>query len=268
MCIVQGQSNQTIQMRSVLAPARRINKSEVHLWTVRLVAASGQIADLNNTLSNDEKRRVDAFRFQKHKNHFIIARGLLRAILGWYLGEPSEHIDFQYGPQGKPMLCQRYKDVLHFNLAHSEDCALYAFTRDCQIGVDLEFVRELPEAVSLARHFFAKEECADLFSIAAEKQAEAFFNCWTRKEAYLKATGKGLSVALDRFQVSLTPGHPAAFLNLPGDPFHISQWTLFHLASLEGYVGAIAIPSRNCVLRERGFDNTEACLTFLKTDES
>src|ERR1700674_481083 len=166
--------NQIIKMRPALSPARPVNKSEVRLWTVRLVATTGQIADLNNTLSNDEKRRVDAFRFQKHRDFFIIARGLLRAILGWYLGEPSGHINFQYGPQGKPALCQGYKEVLHFNLAHSEDCVLYAFTQDCQVGVDLEFVRELPEAVSIAEHFFAKEECADLFSIAPEKQAEAF----------------------------------------------------------------------------------------------
>jgi 4'-phosphopantetheinyl transferase len=72
-------------------------------------------------------------------------------------------------------------------------------------------------------------------------------------------------VALDKFQVSLTPGHPAAFVNLPGDPFHISQWTLFHLTPLKGYVGALAVPSQNCVLRERLFENTEECLTFLKT---
>lgn len=252
-------------MRTALFPSERAKRDEVHLWAGRLAATTGQIDDFHRTLSHDERRRVEVFRFEKHRNLFIIARGLLRAILGWYLGQPSEHINFQYGPHGKPALCNGFKQVLHFNLAHSEDCVLYAFTQDCEVGVDLELVRELPDAGTIAKHFFAKEECADLFSIAPERRAEAFLSCWSRKEAYLKATGTGLSVPMDRFRVPLAPGQPPTFLSLREDRFHLSQWTVFHLTPLKGYVGALAIPSGNRILRKWLFEGTEECLNFLKT---
>lgn len=100
--------------------------------------------------------------------------------------------------------------------------------------------------------------------MSPEARAEALFNCWTRKEAFLKATGEGMSVSLDRVQVSLAPGQPAVFLACPRDKSHISRWTLFHLAPMNGYVGALAIPSLNCLLRERLFKSAEECLRFLK----
>jgi 4'-phosphopantetheinyl transferase len=244
-----------------------LNSSEVHLWAARLLATPSQIDYFYRTLSNDERRRVEAFRFEKHKHAFVLARGLLRRILGWYLGRESEHIRFEYGPHGKPALCKGQKPNLHFNLAHSDDRVLYAFTQDCEVGVDLELVRELPEARSVAEHFFPNEERTDLFRIAPESRSEAFFNCWCRKEAYLKATGQGLSVPLDSFQVSAAPGQPATLLKLGEDRVHDSPWTLFHLTPVTGYVGALAIRSRACVLRERLFETTDACLNFLETSK-
>ena len=237
-------------------------RKEVDIWTVRLVATHDCVDDLFLTLSNDEKIRARAFQFEKHRQSFIIARGLLRAILAWYIELPAERVSFQYGRQGKPELCTMFEQNLRFNIAHSEGCVIFAFARGCEVGVDVELVRELPDLELVAEQFFAPVERADLLSVPPEKRAEAFFNCWTRKEAYLKATGTGLSVPLSGFRVSLIPGRPATFVTLP-DNFEISQWSLFHLVPMDRYIGAVAIPSRFYDLEERRFETTEDCLNFL-----
>lgn len=251
-------------MRTSSSPTEPPSKSVVYLWIVRLIAAKCQSDHFWATLSGDEKLRTNAFRFKRHRNAFLVARGLLRAILGWYLEVPPENVAFQYGPQGKPALCTKVRRDLHFNLAHSEDWVIYAFSRNCEVGVDLELVRELPEMESIVDNFLASEERAEFFGMSPEARPEAFFNFWTRKEAFLKAIGKGLSVSLDRVQVSLAPDQPAVILSRPGDTSDMSHWTLFRLAPINGYVGALALPSLNCLLQERLFKSAEECLRFLK----
>jgi 4'-phosphopantetheinyl transferase len=239
-------------------------KTEIDLWTVRLKAGRSQIQGFFEILSAQEQQRAAAFRFERHRDSFVIGRGLLRAILGWYLRKSPQHIDFQYGPRGKPSLYGGSSQLLHFNLAHSENVVLYAVTRGYELGVDVEFVWQLPDAEHVAQHFFSEAECADLFSVAADLRAEAFFNCWTRKEAYLKAIGDGLSLPLHGFEVSLIPGRPAAFLKLDDNRYPITQWTLIHLTPLMGYIGALAIPAAGPVLLQRTFPDAVACLTYLR----
>jgi 4'-phosphopantetheinyl transferase len=248
------------------SPVNPPQTDEVDLFGVRLVATDEEVQCLQCTLAVDEIQRMNRFRFERHRKLFVLARGLLRTILASYIQLPADRITFQYGPRGKPTLCPEFQADIDFNLAHSEDCVLYAFTRHCELGVDLELVRQMPEATSIAKQFFAESEYADLLSVAPEKQARAFYNCWTRKEAYVKANGQGLSVPLNRFRVSLLPEQPSAFLDLEGDEFPISQWTLLHLDSFEGYVGALAIPSRRCTLRERRFAKVSDCLTLLNAN--
>jgi len=232
-----------------------------HLWTVHLVATMGQVRDFYRSLSPDEQQRAAAFRFERDKTCFVIGRGLLRALLGWYVSCAPEHIRFKYGTKGKPALSFS-KSKVHFNVAYSADRVLYAISEDCELGVDLELVRPLSDIESIAKLFFTPTECQDLISVPRDKRTEAFFNCWTRKEAYVKATGCGLSVHLNRFEVSLNPLEPTAFLKIEGDT--VSKWELFHLEPAAGYVGALAKRSVRGGLSMQRFDTAEELLACLK----
>jgi 4'-phosphopantetheinyl transferase len=244
-----------------------VQATEIHLWTVPLDAPKADTRRISEMLSPDEQRRAEAFRFEKHRSSFIVGRGVLRSILGWYLLQPAKDIIFKYGAKGKPALGNSPK-TLHFNLAHSERRVVYAFSDACELGVDIELLRSLPESESIARNFFSPEECAQFFSVPADKRTEAFFNCWTRKEAYLKAIGDGLIVPLNSFQVSLIPGQPATFLNLIGDRYPISQWSLSHLDFPDGYIGALAIPLPGCTIHWRTFSDTAKCFEYLASSVS
>lgn len=237
--------------------------NEIHLWTTFLSASAKEFSCLYETLSSDERRRSAAFRFERHRTFFAIGRGLLRSILGWYLRRPAKDIVFKYGPKGKPALDSPAK-TLHFNLAHSEDYVVYAINRTSELGIDVEAVRPFCDVESIARSFFSAGECADLFKLPADKRIEAFFNCWTRKEAYVKALGDGLSVPLDRFQVSLIPGQPATFLKLLDERYPISEWSLLHLRPSTGCIGALAIPLRVATLHSQSFGDADACLAYLQ----
>lgn len=241
-----------------------MNQGEVDLWAVHLRAGLDALAFLSETLSPDERERAQNFLFEKHRKYFIVGRGLLRAILGQYLQQPPAQLHFCYGVNGKPTLCVGGVPQLHFSLAHSEDCAVYGISRDSELGVDIELVRELSDIEAVAKSFFSPEECGDLHSIGLDRRAEAFLNCWTRKEAYLKATGDGLSVPLDRFRVSLKPGDPASFLKLEGDRYPLSRWSLRHLVPLNGCIGALAIPTPILNLRKLAFGDAEECLQYLQ----
>lgn len=239
-----------------------MNANEIHLWTTFLSASADEFAHLYHTLSADERKRAQAFRFERHRTFFAIGRGLLRSILGWYLGCAARDIVFKYGPRGKPAL-DNCKPTLHFNLAHSEDYVVYALSGGTELGIDVEAVRPMPDIESIARSFFSPGECVDLFNLPTDKRLEAFFNCWTRKEAYVKAIGGGLSAPLDRFQVSLVPGQPAVFLKLLDRRYPISSWSLFHLLPSQGYVGALAIPLRSASLSWRNFRDASECLAHI-----
>jgi len=130
--------------------------------------------------------------------------------------------------------------ALRFNLAHSHELAVYAFTRGCEVGIDLEHVRPLTDAEEIAGRFFSTRENAEFRSLPESFKLEAFYNCWTRKEAYLKATGDGLGRALDTFDVSLCPEAPVALLRVKGDQSEISRWSLWTLAPGSEYVAALA----------------------------
>jgi 4'-phosphopantetheinyl transferase len=232
-----------------------------HLWTIHLVATMGQVRDFYRSLSPEEQQRAAAFRFERDKTFFVIGRGLLRSLLGWYVSCAPEHIRFKYGTKGKPALAYS-KSKVHFNLAYSAGRVLYAVSEDCELGVDLELVRPLSDIASIAKHFFSPTEYQDLFSVPGDKRTEAFFNCWTRKEAYVKATGYGLSVPLNRSEVSLSPREPTGFLKIEGET--VSKWGLFHLEPAAGYVGALAKRSVRGALSMQGFDTAEELLAYLK----
>jgi len=218
-------------------PAPPLGDHDVHIWTARLKATPSQFESLESTLSRDEHERAGRFHFERHRTAFVAARAALRGILGGYLGIAPREVQFGYGPQGKPGLAT---GDLQFNASHSGDVAVVGVTRRQRIGVDVEQRREL-EYLALAEHFFALPEITELQSLAAGTLPDGFFNCWTRKEAYIKARGEGLYCPLDQFDVSVTPGNPAMLLKSRMDEKEVSRWSFQDLLAGPGYAATLAV---------------------------
>jgi 4'-phosphopantetheinyl transferase len=222
-----------------------LGNDEVHVWRANLDHNPSHMNSLLHTLSEDEQARAERFYFQIDRERFIVARGALREILGVYLNRAAKSVLFCYGPHGKPALAQDPGgNTIHFNMSHSHGVALYAVTRGREIGIDLEFIREILEVDQLAERFFSQREIATLRGLPVSLRKHAFFLCWTRKEAYIKARGEGLSLPLDQFDVSLIPGEPAALLRTQADPDETLRWSLQELSVDPGYVSALAVEGR------------------------
>jgi 4'-phosphopantetheinyl transferase len=216
-----------------------LNGREVALWAVRLEAPVETLEGIFSWLSADEADRAARFRFERHRRAFVLGRAVLRALAASYLRIGPADVSFVYGPKGKPELA-KIACPLRFNVSNSGDLAVYAFTLDCEIGVDVEHRRRVVEIDSIARRFFAPGEVAELMNLPQTERQQGFFNCWTRKEAYIKAVGDGLSVPLDSFEVSLLPGAPARMIGLDGSASAAALWTLHAFAPDTEYTGAIA----------------------------
>jgi 4'-phosphopantetheinyl transferase len=223
---------------------------EVHVWRATLDVSDATDGRLETWLSPDELQRAAAFRFARDRTRFILRRGVLRALLGRYLALHPKRIVFEYGAAGKPALAAAHGEHgLIFNVSHSEDLAVYAIAAGRAVGVDVESVRPLIEADAIARRYFSPAEAAALNNIPDPAlRLEAFFNCWTRKEAYIKATGEGLSRPLDSFDVSLAPEEPARLLKTTAAG-GAGAWSLCHLSPAPGFAGAVAAAGRSWRLR-------------------
>src|ERR1044071_10468690 len=208
---------------------------EVHVWRVELMQPEHVIQQFRSTLEQDELFRADRFHFEKDRRAFVVSRGFLREIIGRYTNTRREQLRFSYGPYGKPALDGR----LRFNMSHSHDLALIALTEDDELGVDVEYMRADFASADIARRFFSPVEVEVFNSLAEEDQVAAFFRCWTRKEAFIKATGKGLSQPLDGFDVTLGPGERPALLRVDEDD--ASRWPLSDLNVGDGYAAALAV---------------------------
>jgi 4'-phosphopantetheinyl transferase len=220
-----------------MTEAFQLDTAEVHLWIFELSAGPAALEYFRHRLSADEVSRADSFCFAHLRDSFVIAHGVLRCLLGAYLERKPEQISFCYNKQGKPRLADA-DSRLRFNLSHSGALAACAVALDCEVGVDIEQIHRMPDMFDIARRFFGADECADLESVADEEQEPAFFNCWTRKEAYIKAIGGGLSIPLDSFRVSLLPGHAARLLwNGENDA---ARWNIEAFDPGAGYRGAVA----------------------------
>ena len=222
---------------------------EVHVWHVLLDQAKSRLSKLSNIISRDERLRAERFYFERDRTRFVIARGVLRTILGQYMNIEPNHLEFSYEPQGKPTLAQITKGhPLCFNMSHSNDLALFAVTWYRKVGVDVEFVRPVPDAEAIAKRFFSPGENAALSRIPADKKLEAFFKFWTCKEAFLKAMGHGITRPMDRIEISLAPGEPARLLSVDGDLSEASRWSLWTLEPAPGYIGALAVEGSDLLL--------------------
>jgi 4'-phosphopantetheinyl transferase len=212
---------------------------EVHVWAVWLKAPPEVNRSYRRLLSPDEITRADRFVFEHLTRSHELSHGALRLLLAHFLKCKPGDVAFRFGPRGKPML--QSDSRARFNMAHSGSLALYAITVDCEIGVDVEELRDIPEMEQVASHYFSKAEAAQLLSIGPGLAArEAFFRCWTRKEAYIKAIGDGLYLPLDQFQVTLESDAPPRFIHIGNDSATAAEWTLQHLDPAPNYVGALA----------------------------
>jgi len=211
---------------------------------------------LKQILSLDELSRAGKFYFQNDQDHYIMARGLLRAILGKYLQMKPDEIQFCYGPFGKPALEDNHRKMLRFNVSHSHGLALYAVTRERKIGVDLEYIRSDISVQDIAEQFFSQREVAALHAVPENDRPRAFFAAWTRKEAYLKAEGRGLSGDLKQLEVVPALGCPSEFPEINGSNQEDSPWLLMDLAVLPESAAALVVEGHDLQLKFWQWENT------------
>lgn len=228
-------------------PACALVPGDVHLWWISLAQPDEQRQGLQELLQADERERFDRIRDADARGRRLVARAALRSILAQYLPEHPAELTFDYGPYGKPSL--RQWPAIGFNLSHANGVALCAVTRDRSIGVDIEYRRRLVDGDAVARRFFAAEEYAVYASLPADQREVGFFNAWTRKEAFIKAIGDGLSRPLHEFVVSLRPGEAARLLAIEAAPEDVARWTLVDLPCPPGYTAALAVDGGHVALR-------------------
>jgi 4'-phosphopantetheinyl transferase len=227
-----------------------LHGEEVHVWRAALARSPEEVEALKRLLSEDELRRAARFHFPRDRSSFVVARGTLREILGLYVGLPPGLLRFGYNAFGKPELTSAPGETgLRFNLSHAGGLALYVVAAGREVGVDIEAVREGVPCEELAARFFSRREMAALLALPAGERRRAFFECWARKEAYIKGRGEGLSLPLDSFDVSLAPGEPAALLSTRDARAGAARWSLCGLTAGPGYAAAVAVEGGGWRLR-------------------
>lgn len=208
--------------------------------------APGVVKGFESTLSADETQRAAKFKFPADRERYVVAHGFLRNVLLRYLGGEPSHFIFSVNSHGKPALREH---ELEFNLTHSADFVLAAVTRNRKIGVDVERIRSGISAHVIARQYFSNAEVAELEALPPGLRERAFFVGWTRKEAYIKAQGLGLSLGLDTFDVSITPDQPAVLRAARPNPEEAARWTLLSFPVDPRYEAAVAVGSKEVDFR-------------------
>jgi 4'-phosphopantetheinyl transferase len=246
MCQIRNITDSKCQ----IAPSLALSEDEMQLWRVDLEAIRGDESRWQKLLSSDELARASRFHFSRDRQRFSAARALLRTILGAYLATDAKELNFSYSKKEKPSLGAPFEGSgVTFNVSHSGEVALFAFARRCEIGVDIEQIRRDVEVDAIARRFFSAREQGQLATLPTEERIEGFFRCWTRKEAYIKATGDGLSLPLNQFDVSLAPGETDALLATRPNSSEANQWLLQEVPGGDGYVAALCVRGRERKLR-------------------
>jgi len=235
--------------------ALTLPEDEVHLWCIDLAVVAAAEQRWRLTLSSEELARAARFHFEHDRQHFTATRAWLRMVLARYLGSEPAEIKFQYSEKEKPSLAPALADQslagkkIEFNVSHSGTVALLAFARTRAIGVDIEQIRDNFEPGAIAGRFFSEYEQGQLERLSLSEKHLAFFRCWTRKEAYIKAQGAGLSLPLDQFDVSVRAGDENALLATRPDPAEAGRWSLREVPAPDGYVAALCVQGQGWRLR-------------------
>jgi 4'-phosphopantetheinyl transferase len=224
---------------------RALPEDEVQLWRVDLEAVRSDELRWQKVLSPDELARASRFHFSDDRQRFVASRAFLRTILAGYLRTDPSGLSFSYSKKEKPSLGPAHagSDVT-FSVSHSGGIALFAFTRGREVGVDVEQLRRDFDVEAIARRFFSAHEQKQLYPLPSESKFEAFFRCWTRKEAYIKATGEGLSLPLHQFDVSIAADDSNALLATRPDASEAALWSLREVPAGPGYVAALCVRGR------------------------
>ena len=225
-------------------------EDEVQLWRVDLVAIGADESRWQKVLSPDESTRASRFHFARDRQCYVAARALLRMILAAYLAADSAELSFSHSKKEKPSLGAAHAGSgVTFNISHSGGIALLAFARQREVGVDVEQIRSDFDLEAIARRFFSANEQQELFALPPEERANAFFRCWTRKEAYIKATGDGLSLPLTQFDVSINASRENALLATRPDRTEAERWQLREVPAGPGFVAALCVRGRDWKLK-------------------
>ncbi len=225
--------------------------TRVDIWTCDITDAPALEPQFIPLLSPDELARADRFALPSLRASFISTRGLTRRILANYLSCSAHEITFQYGEFGKPYLA-----APHFNVAHSGSMLCVAVSSASELGVDIEKIKPMRDALSIASRFFSPTESARLHALPPSQQAEAFFQCWTRKEAFVKATGQGLRRGLQNFSVAFGPGVEPKIDEIENPHDDPKAWSLLAFEPANGYLGAVALRAQSVRLRLLSFEGS------------
>ncbi|HTT25200.1 MAG TPA: 4'-phosphopantetheinyl transferase superfamily protein [Candidatus Sulfotelmatobacter sp.] len=223
---------------SVVRPPKLV-RNVVHLWRRRLQASSMEVSASYQLLSAEEQERAGRFRIERARNDFVLTRGTLRTLLARYLEHAPQELRFRYANRGKPVLEEEYN--LCFNVSHTDGLALIAVVKQRAIGVDVENISRKTPAKELAERFFSEQERAALRHLGEDELQAAFFRCWTRKEAYIKAKGDGLSIPLHQFDVSMAAGERDVLIATRPDTAEEARWLICDVPIGAGYAAAVAV---------------------------
>lgn len=215
----------------------QLTVNEIHVWLLDIKKISKSENDFNKILSDDELDRKNKFHFEKDRIVFGTTRGLLKILLAKYLKCSTNDVMFIYNEFGKPSLSENHTSTIRFNVSHSKDFGLLAFNLNNNIGVDIEYINEELVTEDIARNYFSEYEISELFKLNELDRIGAFFNIWTRKEAFIKAIGKGLSIPLNSFDVSVKLDEPK--IKRFGDNKIQSMLNLYNLPYIENYKSAM-----------------------------
>lgn len=247
----EGIDEKKLSFRFPLFRNYSLKQDEVHLWCVNLsLLGNRNLQQLSGYLSKEEFLRTERYYFDKDKRLFVFRSGLLRRFLGSYLHVSPSKVQIGYNGNGKPFLNDHHgEDTIQFSLSHSKGVVLYGFSRKGRIGVDVELIQPMTDMDDVVEGFFSKNEKIEYKGLSIEHRMEGFYNCWTRKEAFLKALGDGLSRGLDTFDVSLTPGEPAVLKRVGWAPTEVQRWMLQSITTIPGYAAAIAVEGNDWSLK-------------------
>jgi len=225
---------------------QNIGRNEVHVWRVCLEKGALALGRMYEILSAEERCRARSFYFDEDRARYVMARGYLRVILSRYLDAEPISLRFRQNPYGKPILVGfENEERLNFGVSHSGSLTLYAITRWRRVGIDVERVREGFSHEEVSERFFSPTERAMLRSLPVESRTKAFFECWTRKEAYVKGRGEGLTLPLEQFSVSIDPTRSAGLIENRAHPADVSLWSLAEIDPGAGYAAAVAVEGHN-----------------------
>ena len=237
------------------AEPQSLSSGTVDLWHINIEPPPDKIIEARALLSADELERAARFHFDIHRHRYIAGRAALRGILAQYLGTSPQALAFVYGEKGKPALTPQVNTRrLEFNLSHSHDRALLGVTVGSTLGVDIERINLEFGTDEIATHFFSAFEVDTLLAAPKPERGATFFSCWTRKEAYIKAVGEGLSLPLDSFDVAFGSGVEAALLRVDAAPNAPARWRMYDIPAPEGYAAAIAVEGTEHKLRQREWE--------------